>query len=133
MSYSILYRSMFIKMSDGRFIPMMEMGDNNVWECNYGHGRNRRVRSWSNIRLNKKQKFFTEEEIRNFLEGWNNEFEDKRQKDLNSDDEWNRKMEPFLSMVRVEHMERSLMMLKTLFWAALKIVSHCKMRLRNAI
>ena len=88
MSYSILYRSMFIKMSDGRFIPMMEMGDNNVWECNYGRGRNRRARSWSNIRLNKKQKFFTEEEIRNFLEGWNNEFEDKRQKDLNSDDEW---------------------------------------------
>ena len=92
MSYSILYRSMFIKMSDGRFIPMMEMGDNNVWECNYGHGRNRRVRSWSNIRLNKKQKFFTEEEIKNFLEGWNNEFEDKRQKHLNSDDEWDRKM-----------------------------------------
>ena len=29
MSYSILYRSMFVKMSDGRFIPMMEMGDNN--------------------------------------------------------------------------------------------------------
>ena len=63
MSYSILYRSMFVKMSDGRFIPMMEMGHNNVWECNYGRGRNRRARSWSNIRLNKKQKFFTEEEI----------------------------------------------------------------------
>ena len=34
---------------------------------------------------------FTEEEIRNFLEVWNNEFEDKRQKDLNSNDEWDRK------------------------------------------
>ena len=90
MAYSILYRSMFVKMSDGRFIPMMEMGDNNVWECNYGCGRNRRVRSWSNIRLNNEQKFFTEEEIRNFLEGWNNEFEAKRQKDLNSEEEWAR-------------------------------------------
>ena len=91
MSYSILYRSMFVKMSDGRYIPMMEMGDNNVWECNYGRGRNRRARSWSNMRLNKEQKFFTDKEIRNFLEGWNNEFEDKRQKDLDTDDEWVRK------------------------------------------
>ena len=91
MSYSILYRSMFVKLSDGRFIPMMEMGDNNVWDCNYGRGRDRRSRSWSNINLNRGQKFFTESEIKKFLEQWNNDFEAKRQKDLQSDEEWLRK------------------------------------------
>lgn len=91
MSYSILYRSMFVKLSDGRFIPMMEMGDNNVWDCNYGRGRGRRSRSWSNINLNRGQKFFTEDEIKKFLEEWNNDFEAKRQKDLQSDEEWLRK------------------------------------------
>ncbi len=90
MSYSILYRSMFVKLSDGRFIPMMEMGDNNVWDVTY-RGKARRSRSWSNIRLNNGQKFFTEDEIKKFLEEWNNEFEAKRQKDLRSDDEWSRK------------------------------------------
>lgn len=42
MSYSILYRSMFVKMSDGKYIPMIESGDNNVWECD----NRRRARSW---------------------------------------------------------------------------------------
>ena len=93
MSYSILYRSMFVKLSDGRFIPMMEMGDNNVWDCNYGRGRGRRSRSWSNINLNRGQKFFTEDEIKKFLEEWNNDFEAKR----------------------VEHTERHLRTLETLF------------------
>ena len=88
MSYSILYRSMFVKLSDGRFIPMMEMGDNNIWDCNYGRGRGKRSRSWSNINLNRGQKFFTEGEIKKFLEEWNNDFEAKRQKDLQSDEEW---------------------------------------------
>ena len=59
MSYSILYRSMFVELSDGRFIPMMEMGDNNVWDCNYGRGRDRRSRSWSNINLVKGKKIYT--------------------------------------------------------------------------
>ena len=87
MSYSILYRSMFVKLSDGRFIPMMEMGDNNVYDASY-RGKARRSRSWSNINLNRGQKFFTESEIKKFLEEWNNDFEAKRQKDLQSDEEW---------------------------------------------
>ena len=90
MSYSILYRSMFVKLSDGRFIPMMEMGDNNVYDATY-RGKARRSRSWSNINLNCGQKFFTEDEIKKFLEEWNKEFEAKRQKDLQSDEEWLRK------------------------------------------
>ena len=90
MSYSILYRSMFVKLSDGRFIPMMEMGDNNVYDATY-RGKARRSRSWSNINLNRGQKFFTESEIKKFLEEWNNDFEAKRQKDLQSNEEWLRK------------------------------------------
>lgn len=92
MSYSILYRSMFVKLSDGRFIPMMEMGDNNVWDCNYGRGRDRRSRSWSNIKLNRNQKFFTEGEIKDNLKEWNNAFEARIAKDMESSDEWQRKM-----------------------------------------
>lgn len=46
MSYSIFYRAMFIKMSNGEYIPMIESGDNNVWDVD----RNRRSRSWSSCR-----------------------------------------------------------------------------------
>lgn len=45
MSYTILYRSMFVKLSDGRFIPMVEMGDNNVYDVMW-NGRQKRSRSW---------------------------------------------------------------------------------------
>lgn len=90
MSYSILYRSMFVKLSDGRFIPIMERGDNNVYDASY-RGKARRSRSWSNINLNRGQKFFTESEIKKFLEEWNNDFVTKRQKDFLSDEEWVRK------------------------------------------
>jgi len=46
MSYSIFYRAMFIKMSNGTYIPMIESGDNNVWEAD----RRRRAREWSSCR-----------------------------------------------------------------------------------
>lgn len=91
MSYSILYRSMFVKLSDGRFIPMMEMGDNNVYDGSY-RGKARRSRSWSNINLNRNQKFFTEGEIKDNLKEWNNAFEARIAKDMESSDEWQRKM-----------------------------------------
>ncbi|MBR6128883.1 MAG: hypothetical protein IKQ07_04530 [Bacteroidaceae bacterium] len=44
MSYTIFYRSMFVKTSDNKFIPMIESGDNNVWEA----GSQRRAREWHN-------------------------------------------------------------------------------------
>lgn len=45
MSYSIFYNKQFIKVSekDKTFIPMLEAGDNNVYESN-----NRRARDWQN-------------------------------------------------------------------------------------
>ena len=65
MSYTIFYRAMFIKLSDGTFIPMIESGDNNVWEaCN-----RRRARDWSACRWmheseeQRKRISLTEEEI----------------------------------------------------------------------
>lgn len=44
MSYTIFYRSMFVKTSDNKFIPMIESGDNNVWEAD----NKRRAREWHN-------------------------------------------------------------------------------------
>ena len=46
MSYSILYDKQFIKVGDNSFIPMVECGDNNVYEAS-GNGR-KRARSWCN-------------------------------------------------------------------------------------
>lgn len=44
MSYTILYRSMFAKVDDDKYIPMVEMGDNNCYELD----NRKRVRSWQN-------------------------------------------------------------------------------------
>jgi hypothetical protein len=46
MSYSILYDKQFIKVGDNLFIPMVQCGDNNVYEAS-GNGR-KRARSWCN-------------------------------------------------------------------------------------
>lgn len=89
MSYSILYRSMFVKLSDGRYIPMMEMGDNNVWECSYrGSDKQKRARSWSNINLYNGKKFFTKDEVKKYLDNWKGEVDKKIDEYRNSDDEW---------------------------------------------
>ena len=61
MSYTIMYRSMFVKLNDGRFIPMVEMGDNNVYDWN-----GRRSRSWQQWVIRKSFKTFpayTKDEI----------------------------------------------------------------------
>lgn len=44
MSYTILYRSLFVKLRSGKYIPIIELGDNNVYEYN----NRRRARSWRN-------------------------------------------------------------------------------------
>lgn len=88
MSYTIFYRSMYVKLSNGKYIPMMEMGDNNVYEHSYGRGKAKRTRNWSNMRLNHEQKFFDETEIRNHLAEWNESVEKKRENDLLNGDDW---------------------------------------------
>lgn len=45
MSYTILYRSLFAKLRSGKYLPIVESGDNNVYEYN----NRRRARSWSNF------------------------------------------------------------------------------------
>ena len=62
MSYHIYYRAMFVKLSNGKYIPMVESGDNNVWECD----NKRRARSWCHVRWimqSKTEYAFTADEI----------------------------------------------------------------------
>lgn len=71
MSYTILYRTMFVKVDNDRFIPLYESGDNNVWECDL----KRRARSWghwlfSNLNGDRNRlPFFTEHELLKMAEG----------------------------------------------------------------
>ena len=44
MSHTILYRSLFVKLRSGKYLPIVESGDNNVYEYN----NRRRARSWQN-------------------------------------------------------------------------------------
>lgn len=64
MSYSILYRSMFVKLSDGRFIPLYESGDNNVYDVMW-NGHHRRSRDWHQWAVNKMADYpaYTRDEI----------------------------------------------------------------------
>ena len=57
MSYSILYRPMFLKVKGNMFIPIYEGGDNNVWT----YDNKRRARSWYNIRFKGMKSVFCSE------------------------------------------------------------------------
>jgi len=46
MSYTIVYDRQFLKLEDGRIIPMILCGANNCWETSYD-GRERRERYWT--------------------------------------------------------------------------------------
>lgn len=83
MSYSILYKSMFIKTKRG-FIPMLQSGDNNVFEA---YSR-KRVRSWCNLSFKDRNIFLTRDEILAHIEEWNKSYKEKLARDLASDDEW---------------------------------------------
>ena len=69
MSYSIYYKSMFVKLSDGRYIPMMEAGDSNTYVGQ------KRCRDWQLHRpimqegdARYEHYAWTEQEIKNDLE-----------------------------------------------------------------
>lgn len=66
MSYSIYYRSLFVKTQDNKYIPIIESGDNNVWECD----NKRRHRSWCNVGwMTKNERFLlTETEVMQAVE-----------------------------------------------------------------
>lgn len=80
MSYAILYRPMFIKCNKG-FIPMVESGDNNVWE----YGNKRRARSWDGLHLGKKDVFYSENDIKEYLADKISEYGKKYPEDIKGD------------------------------------------------
>lgn len=47
MSYSIIYDQQFVKLSNGKFIPMILSGDNNVYEVGTRNRVGKRSRDWS--------------------------------------------------------------------------------------
>ena len=68
---------MFVRTRRG-IIPMIEMGDNNVWDCD---GR-KRSRTWEGIQLIGRKKFYTHDEIFNAIEQWNTSYKEKLTRDL---------------------------------------------------
>lgn len=48
MSYEIIYQKQFIKLSNDKFVPIIECGSNNCYEMN-SSGKERRSRSWFNF------------------------------------------------------------------------------------
>lgn len=85
MSYSILYRAMHVKTSKG-ILPMVEMGDNNVWEC----GNKRRAREWYNLHVGNKFLFESWDTIADALKSWDNEYREQQEEHRNSDKQWKR-------------------------------------------
>lgn len=60
---------MFVKMSDGRYIPLVEIGDNNVYDISW-NGHQRRSRDWQQWVIGKQHDklAFTKSEIMNEVE-----------------------------------------------------------------
>lgn len=86
MSYSIYYKSMFVKLSDGRYIPMMEAGDSNTYVGQ------KRCRDWQLRRpimqegeARYEQYAWTEQEIKNDLEQY---IDDVKQRNVNRAKNW---------------------------------------------
>lgn len=70
MSHTILYSRLFVKMSDGRFLPLIKAGDNNVYDVNPRTGREVRSREWEawNLRRDKALPACTADDIAAYLE-----------------------------------------------------------------
>lgn len=67
MSYTIFYRSLFVKTRDNKYIPIVESGDNNCYEID----SRRRARSWESVRLTEEPVFsLTANEIMAGVERW---------------------------------------------------------------
>ena len=69
MSYTILYRRLFVKLPSQRYIFFIEAGDNNVYDRNYLTGRERRERSWEAWNVGpQRQPSYSEEDLLAWLE-----------------------------------------------------------------
>ena len=84
MSYSIFYRAMHVKTSKG-ILPMVECGDNNVYDWS-----GRRSRNWYNFHASEKSIYSNWEELNNAIEKWNAKVQDKQEEYRNSDIDWKR-------------------------------------------
>lgn len=67
MSYYILYRSLFVLLPDGSYIPFVESGDNNVWSTNYRTGREQRSRDFETWCFGERKLSYTRQEIEDWL------------------------------------------------------------------
>lgn len=72
MSYSIFYDKAFVKLSDGRYLPFVLSGCNNVYSC-HGNGT-RRARDWQMFLPNLGgTRIGTEEQLLSAMEDWRRE------------------------------------------------------------
>ena len=63
MSYSILYDRIIISLPDGSLIPLVKIGDNNVWTTSRITGKTIRSRSWQDFKFCDNRISYTKEEL----------------------------------------------------------------------
>lgn len=72
MSYTILYRRIFVRMPDGRYLALVESGDNNVYDTDWATGRQKRARSWTSWHFSWNERpvraTYSREEINDWLD-----------------------------------------------------------------
>lgn len=68
MSYCILYKRIFIRTKDDKYIVLVEAGDNNVWDTDSHTGHEKRSRSWEAWNFNENKFAFSEKEINAWLQ-----------------------------------------------------------------
>ena len=69
MSYTILYRRLGLKTPSGKFIILVQAGDNNVYDVNPRTGREVRSRDWEAWTFGSGMPLVAEEEISGWLDG----------------------------------------------------------------
>ena len=100
MSSTILYRAMFVRVGDNQYIPMIEIGDSNVFESSAGNAK--RVRDWQNWRVPGREEFFihTREQI---MAGVENLINDYKNRYVNQPtNEWDNTSERYWTFKEVE-------------------------------
>lgn len=60
MSFSLYYKSMFLKVGEDKYLPMFETAESNVWSAN---NPRKRSRDWGNTKFEKNNILLTEKEL----------------------------------------------------------------------